>query len=91
MFEPGSKKKLIKNAAKCKKCGDIIESTHVHDFKYCKCKQICVDGGLEYLRRGGNLEDIIDLNEYEIRSSIKNQDDLIEALEELQAFCNYFI
>lgn len=24
--------KIIKNAIKCKKCGDIIESKRVHDF-----------------------------------------------------------
>ena len=53
------------NKIKCKKCGDIIKSTRVHDFKWCTCKSIAVDGGLEYLRRIGNLEDIIELSEFE--------------------------
>ena len=30
-------KKIITNKIKCKKCGDVIESTHRHDFKLCKC------------------------------------------------------
>jgi hypothetical protein len=49
------------NAAKCLTCGVIIESTHVHDFKGCRCPEpedpaestrIFVDGGHEYIRRG---------------------------------------
>jgi len=47
----------------CRKCGDIIESKHVHDFVRCKCGAIAVDGGKDYLRRIGNLEDIEDLSE----------------------------
>lgn len=35
---------------KCLKCGDIIQSLHRHDFKWCKCKSIAVDGGGDYLR-----------------------------------------
>ena len=26
--------KIITNKIRCKKCGDIIESTHRHDFKF---------------------------------------------------------
>lgn len=43
--------KLILNAAKCLKCGDVIVSTHRHDFKSCKCGSVSVDGGLDYKRR----------------------------------------
>ena len=60
-----SDKKILVNKIQCKKCKDIIESKHVHDFKWCTCKSIAVDGGLEYLRRVGNLEDIIELSEFE--------------------------
>lgn len=41
------------NRIKCKKCGDVIESTSVHDFKWCSCMSVAVDGGHEYLRRCG--------------------------------------
>jgi len=37
-------KKIIKvNKIKCRKCGDIIESTSVHDFKFCSCGACAVD------------------------------------------------
>ena len=61
-------KRVIKrNAAKCNHCGDIIESKHVHDFRWCKCHTIYVDGGHEYLRRGfvNSPDDFTDLSEYE--------------------------
>ena len=55
---------LVKNTIRCKHCGDIIESTNCHDFKYCSCKRCAVDGGLDYLRRCGELDDWEDLSEY---------------------------
>ena len=57
--------KIIKrNAAKCNKCGDIIESTHRHDFKWCSCRTVAVDGGLEYIKRCFKSEgDYTDLSE----------------------------
>ncbi len=58
------------NKAQCKNCLDIIESKHVHDFVTCSCFQdklactgIFLDGGKEYLRRGGNLKNLIDLSD----------------------------
>lgn len=55
---------IICNKAQCKKCKDIIESTFRHDFVQCKCGAIFVDGGIDYLRRGGRPEDIIELSEF---------------------------
>jgi hypothetical protein len=54
--------KITRNSIKCRACGDIITSTHVHDFKWCSCESIFVDGGCEYLRRGGKLELIEELS-----------------------------
>lgn len=54
---------IMKNKAQCVKCKDIIESLYRHDFKQCKCGAIFVDGGKDYLRRGGKFEDIIELSE----------------------------
>ena len=48
--------KVIVNKIRCKKCGEIIESTHRHDFKICKCGAVAVDGGHDYLRRSGDLD-----------------------------------
>lgn len=54
---------IIRNAAKCKKCGTFVESTSVHDFRVCACGAIFVDGGKSYIRRGGTPEDFEDLSE----------------------------
>ena len=48
-------RKIVQNQVKCLKCGDEPFSKHVHDFKYCKCGAVAVDGGMEYLRRIGDL------------------------------------
>lgn len=47
---------IIKNAIKCRKCGEEIESRYTHDFKTCKCGACSVDGGHEYLRRLGDFD-----------------------------------
>lgn len=49
----------------CKKCGDIIESKYRHDFVWCSCKSIFVDGGKDYFRCGGNPEDMIIISDTE--------------------------
>ena len=46
---PGQR--ILRNCIKCKSCGDIIESENAHDFKFCSCKRVAVDGGHDYLRR----------------------------------------
>lgn len=51
------------NKIRCNKCGEIIESKSVHDFKFCKCGAVAVDGGKDYLRRCGNREDWEGLSE----------------------------
>ena len=43
--------KIIKNAIRCKICGDEIESTYSHDYVSCSCGACAVDGGHNYLRR----------------------------------------
>lgn len=58
--------KIIRNSAKCKKCGDEIVSKHRHDYVRCKCGEIAVDGGQDYLRRSArNLENYEDTSIYE--------------------------
>ena len=53
------------NAAQCLRCGDTIESKHRHDFQSCSCGAVFVDGGLDYLRRGGDPADFRDLSRSE--------------------------
>lgn len=42
---------ILENAAECLDCGDYIRSHHRHDFKYCKCGNVAVDGGSWYAKR----------------------------------------
>ena len=58
--------KIMVNKIRCKKCGDVIESKSVHDFKFCKCESVAVDGGHNYLRRLGEPENWDDLSEHEL-------------------------
>ena len=56
---------IKRNAIRCKKCGDVIESKSLHDWVQCKCGACYVDGGHEYCRIGGNMDDIEVLAEYD--------------------------
>lgn len=51
-----TKTKIIRNSVKCLLCFDEIESVYRHDFKCCKCGNIAVDGGRDYLKRSGNWD-----------------------------------
>lgn len=37
-------------AYKCKSCKDLVYSRARHDFRYCSCGEIAVDGGFDYTR-----------------------------------------
>lgn len=56
---------IIRNRARCKNCGDVIESKSVHDWVCCSCFKneadtpgIFIDGGHNYVRCGGNLDNL---------------------------------
>lgn len=60
-----TKQIILRNSAKCLKCNDEVESTHVHDFKWCSCQAIAVDGGHWYTKRVANsFADIQDTSEF---------------------------
>lgn len=48
---------MLVKAIKCNKCGDIIYSRCRHDFHWCSCKSCAIDGGFDYYRIVGNMED----------------------------------
>lgn len=56
-------RKIVRNMAKCRKCNTVAESKDRHHLSFCDCGSIFVDGGTDYLRRGGNLEDIEEMSE----------------------------
>ena len=68
-------KRIIQNEIQCHSCGEIIYSAHVHDFKWCECGAVGVDGGLEYLRRSGNLHDVVE------RSMLIDEDALAACMQ----------
>lgn len=57
-------KHITSNKAKCLRCLETIESKHRRDFVQCKCGAIFVDGGKDYLRRGGIIEAIEELSTF---------------------------
>lgn len=69
LIEPNDKHQTItsqiEHHAVLNACGDVIESKTVHDFKFCSCGSCAVDGGLDYLRRCGNLGDWEELSKVE--------------------------
>lgn len=40
----------------CRKCLDVIQSKHRHDFARCSCGAISIDGGADYTRVIGRPE-----------------------------------
>jgi len=67
---------IIKNAIKCKHCGDVIESMSVHDFVTCSCGKVSIDGGHCYLKRCCESMD-----DYEDLSIVENEDETIGVKE----------
>ena len=54
-----------RHAIFCKKCLETIESKHVHDFKYCSCRAVGIDGGISAGNRIlGELTDMEDRSMY---------------------------
>jgi hypothetical protein len=62
---------ILQNQVRCKKCGDEPYSAHRHDYKYCKCGAVAVDGGMEYLRRVGDVENMEEMS-YTMNNNIVN-------------------
>ena len=40
---------ILSNQAECLNCGDKPFSATRHDYKFCECGNISVDGGMDYL------------------------------------------
>jgi hypothetical protein len=55
-----NKQIIIRNSISCRKCGDDLVSEHRHDFRWCECGAVAVDGGRAYLKRVGDLDDWIE-------------------------------
>jgi len=64
----------MRNAIRCLKCNNVIESKHRHDLQRCPCGACFVDGGNDYRRIGGD-PDYIDMDPYGEYAQLKEQDD----------------
>lgn len=71
---------ILSNQVRCKVCDDEPYSANRHDFKRCKCGNIAVDGGMDYLRRVGGEQGFEDL-------SISISDKLYQDLESEISWC----
>ncbi len=69
----------MKNRAKCKLCQSVIESFHGTDYVACKCGEISVDGGPEFLYCAANdWKNFLRIDEFgnEIIPTIKNVEEI---------------
>lgn len=57
-----SKSRILVNQVECLKCGDKPFSAHRHDYSECSCGTIAVDGGMDYLKRSGDLDQYKDIS-----------------------------
>ena len=56
-------KRILRNAAKCRLCGDVLESKRVHGLIECGCGAIAIEGGKRHLRRSGDMLAVEELSE----------------------------
>jgi hypothetical protein len=53
---------ILSNQVRCGNCLHEPFSAHRHDFQYCTCGMVAVDGGMEYLRRVGDHDTYEDIS-----------------------------
>lgn len=53
-------KLLYRNSARCKACGEDVESCNRNDFQSCSCGKVFVNGGNTYPEVVGEPEDYLD-------------------------------
>ena len=70
---------IVQNAIICNSCGDIITSRYRHDFKYCSCGKVSVDGGQSYLKRSATKR-----NDYTEHSIIMEEESIILAKDAVE-------
>ena len=58
-------------AVRCPKCKDIIYSRATHDFHYCSCGNVFIDGGFEYTRIGAEDLDALERMEIDVNATEK--------------------
>lgn len=70
----------MRNRAKCRLCGEVLESFHRHDYVECKCKEISIDGGADYFKCGArDWANFVRLDDTDNEVPIKVQEGNAEA------------
>ena len=65
--------KIICNKAQCLICGDIIESKTRHDYVTCRCGNLSVDGGTDYIKRTvGDMTKYKELSVADVKKESEN-------------------
>jgi len=57
-------RKILKNEARCKRCGDTLISTDPEKILYCSCLGIHTSGGNRKTLRGGALVFVEELSTF---------------------------
>lgn len=65
MKESNCESKIIRNAARCLKCGDTLVSVLPGDSPRCRCGALSISGGTECVIRHGNPKQYEELLELE--------------------------
>lgn len=52
---------MLVSAIQCRDCLSIIFSRARHDFRWCKCKHVAIDGGRDYTKISGDIDNILSL------------------------------
>lgn len=65
---------VIENSVFCASCVTKIVSESVHDFKFCPCEDVAVDGGHEYLRRVFRSSAVFEDTSIEIEIDMPNDE-----------------
>lgn len=71
---------ILSNQVECLLCGDKPYSAHRHDFKFCSCKSLSVDGGMDYCKRV--FDDRASMREMSIIWEDELVEDLMKNIEE---------
>jgi hypothetical protein len=66
---------------KCTKCGDVIYSRAHHDFHWCNCKSIAIDGGREYTKMTG-----VDFVQVELDVDASNEELITDYYREIDKY-----
>ena len=60
------------NAVQCPECKDIIFSRARHDFHYCSCGYVFIDGGFDYCRFGAKDLDKVKSMQIDVNATAKD-------------------